>query len=896
VRDLADELLKAKVKSRLFGGDHLPTLGRLVIHDRIGSGAMGAVYAAYDPRLDRQVAVKVLHAGDPDANATSLREARALAKLAHPNVVTIHDAGEEDGAVHIVMELATGTPLRAWIHKERAWRDVVRVMREAALGLAAAHRAGVVHRDVKPDNIVVGEDTRVIDFGLATEAGDADGAGTPSYMAPEVLAGEPASALSDQFSFGVTLFEALYGERPHAGTTRDELRRSAGEASSARPGRSSSTPPATDAPRGRATQPPGWVHAIVKRALAADPAERFPSMGALAFALARDRTRVRTLYMMGLGAVAIGAVAGILGYRAQTDEDRCDGSARRVWSAEREQRIASTLGDAPWAKTAVASLRALDTQWQTTYRAVCEATRVRGEQSDRLLELRMRCLDRAHDRFAALARALEGPLENTTRVEAAGAIAQLPRPDACTSLVDAAELALPSDLALRKRALELEAQLDRAWTDYALGRYRDARDRVATILAESTKLDAVGLHANVSVLAATIESRIGEPAVARARLEAALAATAKARAAELEHLVWTRLLRHELFAGNPARVLEWESFARAAAYHAGLEGAEIDGIVGEALRDAGDPVRARDHLTRALERHDPLRGDQRAIIEMNLGSVELSMGQSFLARSAFERAMKLATEQLGEGHPSLSIYRDKLAEADRARGRIASALAHHDASIALRTAAYGERDRSVATARLHRAETLLEAGRLVRAVEDLQAAREIRANVLGDKSPRLGEIDMLLGDVELARGRSKEALVHYARAAALDPRLDLAARRLAAGEKTTAPLAPIEPFTIERAPLLIAQLAGLGYDELHQRVVAIISAWRTARSDDPALALATAEAARRAEGDAESFYRAALKALAAEPSRMRLAALRGIGDPDSVREAAELAKQMPELR
>ena len=221
MRDLADELLQAKVKARLFGGDHAPRLGRLVILDRIGSGAMGTVYAAYDPRLERRVAVKVMHAGGDHARV--LREARALGKLAHPNVVAIHDAGEEDGCVYVVMELASGVPLRAWIGTDHGWRAIARVMREAALGLAAAHRAGLVHRDVKPDNILIGTDrTRVVDFGLA--AGDDEtsgGAGTPSYLAPEVLAGEPARAASDQFSFGVTFHEVLYGRRPHKGTSRD---------------------------------------------------------------------------------------------------------------------------------------------------------------------------------------------------------------------------------------------------------------------------------------------------------------------------------------------------------------------------------------------------------------------------------------------------------------------------------------------------------------------------------------------------------------------------------------------------------------------------------------------------------------------------------------------------
>ena len=849
-RDLADELLQAKVKTRLFGGDRAPRLGRLVILDRIGSGAMGAVYAAYDPRLDRRVAVKVLHAADAEANARSLREARALGKLSHPNVIAIHDAGEENGAVHIVMELATGTPLRAWMAKPRTAREVVRVMRDVARGLAAAHRAGIVHRDVKPDNIIVGDDTtRLIDFGLAAADGDRDGAGTPSYLAPEVLAGRPATAASDQFSFGVTLYEALHGDRPHAGATRDELHASANTAAAAR------------------MTAPSWLAAIVKRTLAADPTQRFPTMDDVVVALGRDRRRTRVIAAVSAGALVIGAVGGALIVR--TDDSLCDGNGRVMWD---RARVASALGAAPWVEPAVSSLAAIERDWRTTYHRVCSATRVDGAQSDRLLELRMRCLDRALERFTALTAALAGPLDERARIAAPAAIAELPSPSACAALVDDAELALPAKPADRERVRAAEQALDRAWTAYALARYDDARTRAHAVDSATAELDAPALRAQIAVLAASVEARIGAPDVARARLHAALALTARARAHALEHAVWMRLLRHELFAGNPARVVEWERFARAAALRAGLDGAELDGIVGEAHRDSGDLVRAREALARALASRDPLRPDQLAIVEMNAGAVELALGQSFLARSAFERALAHATRQLGDGHPSLALYRDKLAAADRARGRITAALAHHDASIALRTAAYGARDRSVATARFHRGQTLLAAGDFERARADLEAARALRAQHYGAHSPRLAELDVALGDLELARGNRPHARELYTRAATLDPRLDLAARTAPDDAEVS-----VTPLTLDRAPILADRLRRLPPATARAYARQIYDAWRAARTDDPTLTIAAADAMTLVDTRiAAELYGKALSALAPEPSRLRAHAERAL--------------------
>ncbi len=725
MRDLVDELLRAQVKARLFGEFHAPTLGRLELVDRLGSGAMGTVFAAYDPRLDRKVAVKVLREPGTDG-ARVLREARALGKLAHPNVVAIHDADELDGSIYIVMELAPGTTLRAWLATPHPWRATVAVLRQAGAGIAAAHARGLVHRDIKPDNILVGDDrTRVVDFGLAGAGGDEATAGTPAYMAPEVLAVGPASAASDQFSFAVICYEALAGKRPHTGATRAELAESAAGAASAR------------------AVEPAWLHAAIARGLAADPEDRFSSMTELLAAfdrgLSRSRRRNRTYALVA--AVALGGALGAVAYRSRT-QDPCTGGAERramVWSPAIAARVSSAT--APWSERIVAAFDGIGARWEMSYRAVCEATRVRGDQSDQLLELRMRCLDRALDRIGALAVALGEPLDAAGRAGAVVATAELPAPGTCEVVRDAGELALPVDPQQRARVLAAEHELDRAWALFGLARYVDAR----TALAGIAKVDAPALHAATLALDAAIEARIGAPPHARARLEEALQAAAEVGAPDLELELWARLLRLELFASDDTRaVLELAPFARTAVARAHREGAEIDGIVGEALRKAGRLDEARAMLRHALASRDPLRGDQRAVIEMNLGSVELGAGDPVAAEAAFVHAEGVARSLLGEGHPELALYADKRAAAERAQGKLAAALAHHDASLAVRERAFGPEDRAVATSLFHRAETLLEAGQPARARADLERARAIRVKTWGEHSPRLDEIDALL--------------------------------------------------------------------------------------------------------------------------------------------------------
>jgi eukaryotic-like serine/threonine-protein kinase len=555
------------------------------------------------------------------------------------------------------------------------------------------------------------------------------------------------------------------------------------------------------------------------------------------------------------------------------DRDPC-GAIRSTsaWSPAIVARVAAAT--APWGERAVAGLDATVARWDASHREVCEATR-RGDQSERWLELRMRCLDRALDRIGALASVLGEPLDAPARANAIGAIAELPDPVACEHADDAGDT-LPAEPAARERVLAAERRLDRGWALFGLGRYREARSALGEIVSEP-----VGVRAASLALDGAIEARTGAAASARERLQQALLAAAAAHAPELELEIWARLLRTELFGGNPQAVIEQAPFARAAAARAGRAGAELDGIVGEARRDAGQLDEARTILRRALASHDPLRGDQRAVIEMNLGSVELAAGNPSAAEAAFVHAEAAARALLGDGHPELALYADKRAAAETARGEIRAALAHHAASLEVRERTFGPSDRSVATSLFHRAQTLIEGGQLTLARADLERARAIRAQAFGATSPRLGELEAALGDAEAAAGHAEAARAHFDRAASLDPRVELAARRLALGDAVT----DVPDRLLERALQLVAAPD-------RAQAIALYDRWRAAPAPvDARLSCAVAAAlAAVHDPDAERVYLAALAALADEPSLTRLRALTGLH-----RDTTAIRTAMPEV-
>ncbi len=469
------------------------TLGRYVVLETLGQGGMGIVLAAYDSKLDRRVALKLLrrHASsDPENHARLLREAQALAKLSHPGVVSVYDVGELRGQVFIAMEYIDGPNLRQWCRDaEPSPAEIIRVFGAAAKGLRAAHDAGIVHRDFKPDNVLLGSDggVRVTDFGLALEAHVAaepsssgwesgGGAGrltetgmvmgTPAYMPIEQHAGHVTDHRSDQFSFCVSFFEALYGVRPFSGNTADEYCLSIRKADIP-------TPPSN-------VTVPRRVHRAILKGLGAKPGDRHASMQALIRAMTPRTRNRRTWLLGGLGGLAIGAAAVALVDPSSQPCSAFDDHMAEVYGKEQKRQMLAnfTATGLPYAQevydTSTERLDDYADRWAGAAKDACLASE-RGEQSDHMLDLRMHCLDRARSRLRATVDVLSDADAGVVR-QAVGLASSQAELSLCADLELLERTAvLPSNAAEARDARELSEALHKIEALRASGRKEDAK-------------------------------------------------------------------------------------------------------------------------------------------------------------------------------------------------------------------------------------------------------------------------------------------------------------------------------------------------------------------------------------------------------------------------------------
>ena len=746
-------------------------VGRYVVLGRLGGGAMGVVYAAHDGELDRQVALKLLR---PDAGAGPdrlVREAQAMARLQHPNVVTVHDVGTTGDRVFVAMELIDGPTLRAWAAVARPWRERLEVVRAIGRGLAAAHAAGLIHRDVKPDNVIVGGDgrPRIGDFGLARRGDDGDRvgppaaaraatitrtgavAGTPAYMAPEQLRGEPASAASDQFGLAVTAWEVLFGARPFTGADVGAV-----AAAIAR----GPTPPRSDVPA-------PIVRALI-RALAVEPSARWPSVAALVEALGWTPPR-RWRWLAPLVATGAAAAVIVVARPGAAPADPCRAVAGELapgWTSAVEASLRARLA-ATGDTTSAARLAGWVERWQGARIEVCRATHVRGAQSEAVLDVRQRCLERGAVELATLAAELLGP---GTRPHVVEAIDGLTEPDECAHS-PALVLLAPVAPAQRAAVAAVEAEAARLRARLAGAAPVDP-GAGATLIGAAEATAHAPTVALAHLVHAELLRRAGDyPAADRAARDAIVAAErghddlGAARA-------WMARLgvagdRRDLTAAD-----EWLALAAAAVARAG-DPAELRarlangaGLLAMNLGRLDDAAR---ELEVALALRRQLAGDHPDVAVARtlsaLGHVARLRADHATARARFDEALAIDRAALGDAHPDVGRDLHNLANLARLAGDLDAAEAGYREALAIRGRALGPDHPEVGLTHNSLGLVALERGALDAAARELEAARRIFAAAghgdLAITHANLGALALRRGDLVAARRWLAEAIAGY---------------------------------------------------------------------------------------------------------------------------------------
>jgi len=601
-------------------------LGRYEVLRELGRGSMGVVVRAYDPELDRAVAVKVLGPRLLDgagARDRLRREAQAMARLTHPNVVTVYDVATHGDTLCIAMELVEGETLRGFVRSPRPWRETLRICILAGRGLAAAHAAKLVHRDYKPENVLVADDGRVAvsDLGLARIEDDrpldraasptaTTLAGTPAYMAPELFRGEPATAASDQFSFCVATYEVLYGERPFSGETLEELRdHIIGGV-------------LRDAP---AQSPvPPWLRTVLLRGLSGDPGSRFASMpellGTLEAGVPSRKKRIAIA-----GALGLAAIAGVVVWHASSAPEAClvdDNVLSPSRRAALDPRVVGAFDD--YAQ-----------RWVGARREMCAATRIRRERSESELAVGYACLDRARRELDELATVV-------TREPAPTSL------EAVSRLRDPASCPTKSDGAADPAA---QPVLDRASALVAAGKSAEA----IVAVGELSRSKAPNTLAEALLVRGRAESQLGRLDAAEATLSQALTAAELAHADQLVAAIWVEIVQTSGAQKHRFDAAEANVRAADAAFTRADPGPQLRAryqyVVGAMYLAKGKLDPAREYLDRALVAH---RGSgERGLVHSALCDVDRQQRRFADAELHCKSAAELIAAGFGPQHPRL---------------------------------------------------------------------------------------------------------------------------------------------------------------------------------------------------------------------------------------------------
>jgi tetratricopeptide (TPR) repeat protein len=753
-------------------------IDRFVVVGKLGEGGMGVVLAAFDPTLDRKVAIKMLHDGVSEAYGARLeREAKAMAQLSHPNVVTVHETGVFEGRIYIAMEFVDGVTLGKWLREQPRGRDeILDLYVQAGRGLAAAHDVGLVHRDFKPDNVLVGRDgrARVSDFGLVSAVGEVltvsdrtaptipsigrssltvTGAvmGTPLYMAPEQHQGKIADAKADQFSYCVALWHALCGEVPYGADSYDAL------VENVTGGRLRPIP--------RGAKVSAKLRAVLVRGLAANPDDRFPTMHALLAAVARARRPARWPWVAAAAVViAGGATATVLAVRG-AKADPCAGGDKRLagaWSPQRRAAVTAAFHPLGGIADEIAArvtgnLDAYAAGWVASHRKTCEATKVRGEQTAELLDLRMACLDRLRTQLSALADRFAEPSSAMLNqaIDASGALEHVTACDDAARL--RAAIPLPADPAARTKIADLEAQFAEARSYDILGRYPEAQ-RIATPLAQEAKqVGYAPLEAKAILLRAGSEYRNGSLELAEASYREAAEASGRARDDARIAQSWIDLMNVLAAQGKAADALELLVVARTSAERVSEQpelGARLANTVAGIYLSQGKAADAKTEYEKALGfaeragKKSPIYGH--ALHNMAIGL--WSAGDTEGAKTYFASAREVFLAQVGPNHPSIAYLERNLGDLAVRDGDLDGSIAHYKEAARIWEGAQGKDHVDVAMAYEPMSWALMRKGDLTAARAAGEKALAVRVAKLDPDNPQIAQSQLYLADIDTAEG------------------------------------------------------------------------------------------------------------------------------------------------
>ncbi len=749
-------------------------VGRYTVERLLGAGGMGVVYEALDPELDRRIALKVLRRPTGDRERLS-REAKAFARLSHPNVVTIHDVGLAGADVFMALELVEGPTLRGWLAEaERSPQATLALLREAGAGLAAAHRAGLVHGDFKPENVLVTRagTARVTDFGLARlaepegvpsgETPPATGpltvtlrGGTPAYMAPEQLCGGSATPKTDQFAFCVTAYECLFGVRPFAGRAADELFEAAVAGRITRPA--------------RRVRLPSRVTRALLRGLDADPARRFPSLEALLAQLAPRAGRRRRVALGGVAAaLAVGAAAAFW-----LREDPCLRGWEGIWDAAQQRQISDAFvrTGAPYAAGAFAQVkRVLDgytAEWTAAHARACRtAEKLSRAQlpSTEGARAELLCLNQRREDVRTLARSLLAPtpqgVERSSRLDES-----LIALEGCAALeaVDARPL-LPVSAAQRGAVEALQAELAQVRALTQAGRYPEVTPLAQGVLERARALGFRPVEAEALLLMAQLENEErGETAEAERRYyQAALAA---------EAIRWDAVAARAWIAAGrmvrgtqPALALERYDLAAAAIARSG-ESAELRSLLlssrarlhadqGQREEAARQQREAYELAKRTFAPDDPRLARREVAMGISLGmgdQCEAALPLLASAQQTLERVGGPQHPQLLDALTTRGICLQKLSRTDEAVEVLERARAIIEAS-------FGPQSPRLSSALANLSGALSAKGRNEEALASLRRAISLRREALGESHPTLLPLWLDEADLLEKLARPKEAV------------------------------------------------------------------------------------------------------------------------------------------